>query len=112
MRPPKTLDEIKSTLLARAGRGNPVRGLSREEVEAVVARLQSVDPDHWAKVWSGPAEPWLAKAKDKICLSGVTGVLSDEVEKIFQKWPESGIILTILWKRRYPTIGCKVFFLT
>ena len=64
MRPPKTLDEIKSTLLARAGRGNPVRGLSREEVEAVVARLQSVDPDHWAKVWSDPAEPWLAKAKE------------------------------------------------
>ena len=64
MRPPKTLDEIKSTLLARAGRGNPVRGLSREEVGAVVARLQSVDPDHWAKVWSDPAEPWLAKAKE------------------------------------------------
>ena len=64
MRPPKTLDEIKSTLLARAGRGNPVRGLSREEVQAVVTRLHSVEPDHWARVWSAPAEPHLAKATE------------------------------------------------
>ena len=62
MRPPKTLDEIKSALLARAGRGNPVRHMTRREVEVVVGRLRSVDPDHWAKVWSEPAESWLAKA--------------------------------------------------
>jgi len=62
MRPPKTLDEIKSALLARAGRGNPVRHMTRQEVEVVAGRLRSVDPDHWAKVWSEPAESWLAKA--------------------------------------------------
>jgi len=62
MRPPKTLDDIKSALLARAGHGNPVRQMAREEVEAVVARLTSVEPDHWAKVWSDPAEPYLEKA--------------------------------------------------
>ncbi len=62
MRPPKTLGEIKSALLARAGRGNPVREMAKEEVEAVVVRLKSLEPDHWAKVWSEPAQPHLAKA--------------------------------------------------
>ena len=64
MRPPKTLDEIKTTLLARAGRGNPVRDLNREEVQAVVICLHGVEPDHWARVWSDPAEPHLAKAAE------------------------------------------------
>jgi len=64
MRPPKTLDEVKVALLVRAGRGNPVRHMTREEVEVVVNRLNSVEPDHWAKVWSDPAEPYLAKATE------------------------------------------------
>ena len=64
MRPPKTVDEIKAALLARAGRGNPVRHMTREEVEVVVARLHSAEPDHWAKVWSELAEPYLAKAME------------------------------------------------
>lgn len=64
MRPAKTLDAIKAELLARAGRGNPVRGMTREEVQTVAARLQSVEPNHWAKTWSDPAESWLAKAEE------------------------------------------------
>ncbi len=61
---PKTLDEIQSALVERAGRGNPVRRLTKDEVEAAVARMRSIEPDHWAKVWSEPAEPRLEKAAE------------------------------------------------
>ena len=64
MRPPKTLEEIKSALLARAGRGNPVRHMTQDEVGTVLSRLRNVEPDHWAKVWSDPAEPHLEKAAE------------------------------------------------
>src|SRR5713226_7497088 len=64
MRPPKTLDEVKAALIARAGRGNPVRHMTKGEVEAVVGRMQSIEPDHWAKVWSDPGEPWFKKATE------------------------------------------------
>ncbi len=64
MKAPKTLDEIKSALVARAGRGNPVRHMTKQEVEAVAGRLRGVDPDHWAKIWSEPAEPYLEQAAE------------------------------------------------
>lgn len=45
------LDEIKTEILRRAGRINPFERVDRKEVEALVDRLTSLDPDAWAREW-------------------------------------------------------------
>ena len=47
----KTLDEIKADILHRAGRINPFERVRREDVEQVVSRLSSLEPDLWGKEW-------------------------------------------------------------
>lgn len=47
----KTLDEIKADILHRAGRINPFERVRREDVEAVVERLGSLDADLWGREW-------------------------------------------------------------
>ena len=47
----KTLDEIKTDILHRAGRINPFERVRREDVEAVVGRLGSLDTDLWGREW-------------------------------------------------------------
>lgn len=47
----KTLDEIKTDILHRAGRINPFERVRREDVEAVVERLGSLDADLWGREW-------------------------------------------------------------
>jgi len=55
VRPPgsreRTLDEVKAEVLRRAGRINPVESIRREDAEAVVNALTSLDRDHWAEQW-------------------------------------------------------------
>ena len=47
----KTLNEIKADILHRAGRINPFERVRREDVEQVVSRLSSLEPDLWGKEW-------------------------------------------------------------
>jgi esterase FrsA len=47
----KTLDEIKTDILHRAGRINPFERVKREDVEQVVRRLSSLESDVWGEEW-------------------------------------------------------------
>ncbi len=47
----RSLEELKPELLRRAGKANPLEWVSRKDVEEVVGRLQSLDPDHWGTEW-------------------------------------------------------------
>lgn len=47
----KTLDEIKTDIMHRAGRINPFERVRREDVETVVERLGSLDADLWGREW-------------------------------------------------------------
>jgi esterase FrsA len=47
----KSLEEIKADILHRAGRINPFERVGREDVEQVVANLNSLDPDLWGSEW-------------------------------------------------------------
>ncbi len=47
----KTLEEIKADILHRAGRVNPFERVKREDVEQVVRKLDSLDPDLWGREW-------------------------------------------------------------
>ncbi|HUC98405.1 MAG TPA: alpha/beta fold hydrolase [Candidatus Polarisedimenticolaceae bacterium] len=47
----KSLEEIKADILHRAGRINPFERVAREDVEQVLANLNSLDPDLWGSEW-------------------------------------------------------------
>ena len=47
----RTLDEVNAEVLRRAPRINPFEGVKREDVEAIVRALTSLDRDHWAEQW-------------------------------------------------------------
>jgi esterase/lipase len=46
------LEEIKADILRRAGRINPFERARREEVQEVLGRITSLDPDLWGKEWA------------------------------------------------------------
>lgn len=48
----RTLDQVKSDILRRAGRLNPLESITADDGQAAVAALESLDRDHWAAVWS------------------------------------------------------------
>ena len=47
----RTLDEVKKEVLRRAPRITPFEGIRREDAEAIVKSLTSLDRDHWAQQW-------------------------------------------------------------
>jgi len=62
--PPRTLDELKQEIQARADRrAYPVSQLDPAEVREALANLKSQERDHWAAVWSAIGDRHLAKAK-------------------------------------------------
>jgi pimeloyl-ACP methyl ester carboxylesterase len=62
--PPRTLDELKAEIQARADRkAYPVSQLDPAEVREALANLQSQDRDHWAATWGAIGDRHLAKAK-------------------------------------------------
>ncbi|MBI4529234.1 MAG: alpha/beta fold hydrolase [Deltaproteobacteria bacterium] len=48
----RSLEEIKGEMLRRAGRINPFEKADKQDVEEVVSRLESLDPDHWGAEWA------------------------------------------------------------
>ena len=47
----KTLEEIKTDILHRAGRINPFERVKRADVEQVLKNLTNLDPDLWGREW-------------------------------------------------------------
>src|SRR5215813_59088 len=43
--------EVKQEILRRAGKVNPFERAKREDVEEVLSRLSSLDPDAWGREW-------------------------------------------------------------
>jgi esterase FrsA len=62
----KNLDEIKTMIRARTGKRNVFRSAKKQDVESVLERLTSKDPELWAAQWSRIAKPYEEKgAKDE-----------------------------------------------
>jgi esterase FrsA len=47
----RSLEDIKSDIARRAGRINPFERADRNEVEGLLGRLTSLDPDLWGSEW-------------------------------------------------------------
>ncbi len=47
----RSFEQVRQEILQRAGRINPFDGVQREDVEEVVGKLRSLDPDHWGEEW-------------------------------------------------------------
>jgi len=61
----RTLDEIKTEILRRAARVNPFEGVKKEDVEEVVGRLNSLEPDHWGTEWGKIGARYEARAVEQ-----------------------------------------------
>jgi esterase FrsA len=61
----KTLEEIKVDILRRAGRINPFERVTREDVEQVVSRLSSLEPDLWGQEWGKIGSKYEALAEQQ-----------------------------------------------
>ncbi len=64
----KTLEEIKSDILHRAGRINPFERVKKADVEQVVENLASLDSDLWGREWGkyGAKYEALADEQEKL----------------------------------------------
>ena len=58
----RSLDEIKTEVMRRAGHINPFEGIRRDDAEQVVNALTSLDRDHWAAAWCKVGLAYEAKA--------------------------------------------------
>src|SRR5512144_1412082 len=64
MAPPRTLDELKEEVQARADRrAYPVAALDPTEVREALSNLKSLDRDEWAAVWSAVGDKRVAAAQ-------------------------------------------------
>ena len=54
----KTLDEIKAEVRTMTGKSKIFRRAKPADVESVLAKLTSKDPDLWAAEWSRVAQPY------------------------------------------------------
>ncbi len=60
----RSLEEIKTEVMRRAGHINPLEGIRREDAERVLASLTSLDRDEWAKAWCKVGLDYEAKGDD------------------------------------------------
>jgi pimeloyl-ACP methyl ester carboxylesterase len=74
----RSLDEVKTELLRRAGRLSPFEEIRREDAERVMAALTSLDRDHWAEEWCKVGLAYEAKG-DAQASSGAGGAELAEV---------------------------------
>ena len=59
---PRSLEELKAEILQRV-HTEGWRGVKPEDAERAVARLESLDRDHWAAIWSEMANEYMTRAK-------------------------------------------------
>lgn len=62
--PPRTLEELKADVVKRivAG-GYPGRGVRPADAEGAMAALTSLDPEHWAAVWTAAGDKVIEEAE-------------------------------------------------
>ncbi|MFL6797261.1 MAG: alpha/beta hydrolase family protein [Xanthobacteraceae bacterium] len=58
----RSLDEVKKEVMRRAGQLNPFEGIRRDDAQRIVDALTSLDPDHWAQLWSRAGLDYEAEA--------------------------------------------------
>ncbi len=68
----RTLDEVKTEFMRRAGRLNPFEDIRREDAEQVMNTLTSLDKDHWGEEWSKIGLAYERKA-DERAAAGASG---------------------------------------
>jgi pimeloyl-ACP methyl ester carboxylesterase len=73
----RTLEEVKAEVLRRAGRVNPVESIRREDAEAVVNALASLDRNHWAEQWCKIGLAYEAKGDERASTGASGAELSD-----------------------------------
>ena len=61
----KSLEEIKTDILHRAGRINPFERVKKEDVEQVVKNLTNLDGDLWGKEWGKAGVKYEALAEEQ-----------------------------------------------
>ena len=61
----RSLEEIKSEILRRAGRVNPFERVDRGEVEELVGQLSSLDPDLWGREWGKLGEKYELRGEEQ-----------------------------------------------
>jgi len=65
------LDEIKADIRRRAGKINPFERVDRGEVESLLGRLTSLDPDLWGREWGKLGRKYEALAEDQQSEGGI-----------------------------------------
>ena len=101
----KSLEEIKTDILHRAGRINPFERVAREDVEQVVANLNSLEPDLWGSEWGklGAKYEALAEEQEK------TGKQAQAGEHT--TWRTSIIVSAVIRfraaRKSWPVIGAR-----
>jgi esterase FrsA len=65
------LDEIKADIRRRAGKINPFERVDRGEVESLLGRLTSLDPDLWGREWGKLGGKYEALAEDQQAEGGI-----------------------------------------
>ena len=68
----RTLPEVKTEFMRRAGKLNPFEDIKPEDAERVMAALKNLDKDHWAEEWSKIGLGYEAKG-DAAAKAGASG---------------------------------------
>jgi esterase FrsA len=61
----RTLEEVKREILRRAGKVNPFERTKKEDVEEVLGRLHSMEPDPWGIEWAKIGARYEARAAEQ-----------------------------------------------
>jgi esterase FrsA len=90
--PPRTLEELKAEIHARAERGAyPLGGLKPDDVREALSRITSLDRDEWAAAWSAVGERYAVRAKTEEAAGDVKAAQSDYLNAwrtySFGRWP-------------------------
>jgi esterase FrsA len=64
----RSLEDIKNDIARRAGRINPFERVDRKEVEGLLSRLTSLDPDLWGSEWGKLGARYEANAEELLKL--------------------------------------------
>jgi esterase FrsA len=64
----RSLEDIKNDIARRAGRINPFERVDRKEVEGLLSRLTSLDPDLWGSEWGKLGAHYEANAEELLKL--------------------------------------------
>ena len=68
----RSLDDVKTEVMRRAGHINPFEGVRRDDTQRIVDALASLDRDHWAALWCKVGLDYEARA-DARAKDGASG---------------------------------------